>query len=193
MSNFQIYFQLGFKHIDNWEALDHILFMAALALRYYFNDWKKLFILVTAFTIGHTSSLLLAFFNIIHLPKNIIEFAIPITIIITAISNLTVKKFVYKNKFPLIYFVALFFGCIHGLGFSSDLLQIVGNNFSAALNIFYANIGIEVAQLMFVAITLLLSFFCINLLRFNRREYILFMSGAIFSIALHMAITRSPF
>lgn len=193
MSNFQIYFELGFKHISNWGALDHILFMAALALRYQFADWKKLFILVTAFTIGHCITLALAVFDVLHLPKNWIEFFIAITIIATAISNLFVKKFNYKGKFPPIYFFALFFGLIHGLGFASEFVAIEGSGLSAALNLLYANVGIEAAQLLVVLFTLIISFICLNIIKLNRREYLLFISGAIFGIALEMALTRLPF
>jgi hydrogenase/urease accessory protein HupE len=193
MGNFSIYFQLGYKHIANWGALDHILFMVALALRYQFSDWKKLFVLVTAFTIGHCVTLALAVFNILHLPKNWIEFLIAISIIVTAASNLFVKKFNYKAKFPPIYFFALFFGLIHGLGFASEFVAIEGNGLSAAFSLLYANIGIEAAQLLVVLFVLILSFICLNLIKINRREYLIFASAAIFSIALQMAITRLPF
>lgn len=193
MGNFQLYFDLGFKHIVNIGALDHILFMAAIALRYQLVDWKKLLIIVTAFTIGHAITLALAIFNIVHLPKNWIEFLIAVTIIITSFSNLFVKKFVYKTKFPPIYFFALFFGLIHGMGFATEFVAIEGTGFNAALNLLYANIGIEAGQLLFVFIVLILSFICLNILKFSRREYILFTSGAIFGIALEMAITRLPF
>jgi len=193
MGNFQLYFDLGFKHIVNIGALDHILFMAAIALRYQFVHWKKLLIIVTAFTIGHAITLALAIFNIIYLPKNWIEFLIAITIIVTSFSNLFVKKFVYKTKFPPIYFFALFFGLIHGMGFATEFVALEGNGFSAALNLLYANIGIEVGQLLFVILVLIISLICLNILKFNRREYLLFTSGAIFGIAVEMALTRWPF
>lgn len=193
MSNFSIYFNLGFNHIANWGALDHILFMVALALRYQFADWKKLLLLVTAFTIGHCITLALAVFNILDLPKNWIEFFIAITIIATATSNLFVKKFVYKGKFPPIYFFALFFGLIHGLGFANEFVAIQGNGFSASLKLLYANIGIEAAQLLVVLFTLIVTFICLTIIKINRREFILFTSGAIFGIAVEMALTRLPF
>jgi hypothetical protein len=193
MGNFQLYFDLGFKHIVNIGALDHILFMAAIALRYQFIDWKKILIIVTAFTIGHAITLALAIFNIIYLPKNWIEFLIAITIIVTSFSNLFVKKFVYKTKFPPIYFFALFFGLIHGMGFATEFVALEGNGFSAALNLLYANIGIEVGQLLFVFLVLIISLICLYILKFNRREYLLFTSGAIFGIAVEMALTRWPF
>ena len=150
MDAIKIYFEIGFAHIVNWTALDHILFIVALSLRYQFGDWKKLLILITAFTIGHTTTLALVVFNVLHLSKAWIEFCIPVTIALTAVSNFFVKKFTFKSKFPLIYFVALFFGLIHGLGFSNDLKSLIGNGTGVIIKLLSANIGIEAGQMCFV-------------------------------------------
>jgi hypothetical protein len=193
MNNFSIYFELGFRHIASWGAFDHILFMAALCMRYQFNDWKRLLILITAFTIGHTVTLGLSVLDIISFSKNWIEFLIPVTIAVTAFSNLFVKKFCFNNKFPLIYWFTLFFGFIHGLGFSNDLKSIIGNESGLVIKLFAANIGIEAAQILFVLMILLIGFICNNLIKINRREYIVFVSGAIFGIALYVAALRYQF
>jgi hypothetical protein len=174
----------------NWGALDHILFIIALSLRYQFRDWKKVFILVTAFTIGHTITLTLAVFNVMDISRRWIEFLIPLTIAATALSNVFVKKFVYKSKFPLIYFFALFFGLIHGLGFSNYLKSVISGESGVFIKLLSANIGIEAAQLIFVTGILIVSFICLNVLKFSRREYILFVSGGIFALALQMTIER---
>ncbi len=192
MNNFSIYFKIGFEHIANFGAFDHLLFMAALTLRYQFNDWKKLLILVTAFTIGHTITLTLAVLDIIVFDAQWIEFLIVATIAITAFSNLFERSSIYKSKFPLIYWFALFFGLIHGLGFSNDLKMIIGNN-GLALKLFAANVGIETAQIIFVIILLLIQLICTNLLKINKREYLVFVSGIILGIALYIAIMRNPF
>jgi hypothetical protein len=193
MNNFQIYFEIGFKHIANWGALDHILFIVALVLRYQFADWKKWLVLVTAFTIGHTVTLALAIFNLVNFSNAWIEFLIPLTIAITAISNLFVKKYNFKQRFPAIYFFALFFGLVHGLGFSNSLKMVIGNGSGVFVKLLAANIGIEVAQLMIVLLVLIIGAICLSLFKFNRREYILFTSGSIFGIALYMALIRLPF
>ncbi len=191
MSNFSIYFQLGFKHIANIGALDHILFMAALCMRYQFADWKRLLILITAFTIGHTVTLGLCVLDIINFSNHWIEFLIPVTIAVTAFNNFFVKKFTSKSKFPLIYWFTLFFGFIHGLGFSNDLKSIIGND-GLFVKLLSANFGIEAAQICFVILVLVIGFICTNLIKVNRREYILFTSGAIFGTALYIAKLRYP-
>jgi hypothetical protein len=192
MNELQIYFQIGYHHIVDPRALDHILFIIALSLRYQLGDWKKLVILVTAFTIGHTITLTLSVFNLLDLSRPWIEFLIPITILLTAISNLFVKKFTFKEKFPAIYFFALFFGFIHGLGFSNDLKSLIGSGNNLVLKLLAANIGIEAGQLLFVTAILLISFILITLIKINRREYLLFMSAGIFALAIQMAWERIP-
>lgn len=192
MNELQIYFQIGYHHIVDPRALDHILFIVVLSLRYQLGDWKKLVILVTAFTIGHTITLTLSVFNVLDLSRRWIEFLIPVTILLTGLSNLFVKKFTFKAKFPAIYFFALFFGFIHGLGFSNDLKSLIGSGNHLVLKLLAANIGIEAGQLLFVTAILLISFILITLIKINRREYLLFMSAGIVALAIQMAWERMP-
>ncbi len=192
MNELQIYFQIGFHHILNWGALDHILFIIALSLRYQLGDWQKLVILVTAFTIGHTVTLALSVADVLDFSRKWTEFLIPVTILITACSNLFVKKFQFKAKFPFIYFLALFFGLIHGLGFSNDLKSLIGSGNHLVLKLLAANTGIEAAQLLFVTGWLLFSLVLLSLLKVNRREYVLFVSAGIFALAAQMALERMP-
>lgn len=191
MSNFSIYYNIGFNHIANIGALDHILFMIALVLRYEFKDWKKLLLLITSFTIGHCISLTLSVIDFVDFSKNWIEFIIPITIAITAFSNLFDKSKSYKNKFPIIYWFALVFGIIHGLGFSGDLKLLIGNS-NLFIKLFAANLGIETAQIILAISTLLLQLICTGLIKINKREYVIFISGFIIGIALYIAAFRLP-
>lgn len=193
MNDFKLYLEIGFQHIANWRGSDHILFVLALTIRYQFADWRKILILVTAFTIGHSITLALSVFNIVNYSVKWIEFLIPVTILITAFSNLFVKKFVFRTRFPLIYYLALFFGLIHGLGFSNYLKSILGRSHSIILQLLAFNIGLELGQLMIVLIILIISFIFVSIIRVNRREYLLFISAAIFALALNMAIDRLPF
>jgi len=193
MNDFGLFFQMGYEHIADLKGIDHIMFVAALCIRYQFADWKKLLWLVTAFTIGHSITLALSVFNILNYSTSWIEFLIPVTILITAISNVFVKKFVYKAKFPLIYFFALFFGLIHGLGFSNYLKSLLSKGENIVPELLAFNLGLEAGQLLIVLCILFISLIFVNLFKVNRREYILYISGGIFAIALQMALERIPF
>jgi hydrogenase/urease accessory protein HupE len=192
MSNFSMFFPMGIGHITDLNGLDHILFIAALCIRYMISDWKKLLILVTAFTIGHSITLALSTLSVINVPQRWTEFFIAVTIIITAISNCFVKDFKFKNKYPVIYFFALFFGLIHGLGFSTLLKSMLGKDQSIIVQLLAFNLGLEVGQLIIVAGILVFSFVLVNILRVNRKYYLLFASGGIAALALEMAIQRMP-
>lgn len=192
MSNFSMFFPMGIKHITDLDGLDHILFILALCLRYLWTDWRKLLVLVTAFTIGHSVTLALSTLNVINVPQYLTEFFIAITIIITAINNCFVKDFTFKTKYPVIYFFALFFGLVHGLGFSAVLKSMFGKNQSVVAQLLYFNLGLEVGQLVIVAVILVISFIIVGLFKVNRRSYLLFISGGIAALALQMAIDRLP-
>ena len=148
--------------------------------------------LVTAFTIGHSVTLALSTLNLINIPTRWSEFFIAITILITAINNLSVRNFQFNTKYPLIYFYALVFGLIHGLGFSTVLKSMLGKDQSIATQLLAFNLGLEAGQLVIVGVILLVSYVLITLLRVNRREYILFFSGGIAALSLQMAIERLP-
>jgi hypothetical protein len=189
MGDFGFYFSLGWEHIISWSALDHQLFILALAAIYLLKDWRQVLILVTAFTIGHSLTLALTVFNIIHFPGNWIEFLIPCTIVITAMSNLFLKDFT-SGSIRINYFLALFFGLIHGMGFANKLKVILAEDQSIGWSLFGFNVGLEVGQIMVVMIVLTISFLFVQLLKVNRREWVIFVSAAAFSIALKMAVER---
>ena len=193
MNDFGLYFELGYQHIADLRGIDHILFVMALCLRYQFEDWRKILVLVTAFTIGHSITLAMSVFNLLDYPVKWIEFLIPVTIMVTAISNVFVKKFMYKTRFPVIYFFALFFGLIHGLGFSNYLKSLLGTDTNIVSQLLAFNLGLEAGQLLIVTGVLLISFIFVSILKCNRREYILYLTGGIFAVAVQMAIERLPF
>lgn len=192
MQDFWLYFELGFEHIADLAGYDHIIFVVALCLRYTFSDWKRILVLITAFTIGHSITLALSTLRYINVSADWIEFLIPVTIIFTALSNISQKEFRFETRFPLIYFLALFFGLIHGLGFSNYLKSLLGKHTNIVGQLLAFNIGLEVGQLLIVAAILIVSLICIRFLNFQRREYLLYGSGAVFGIALIMALERIP-
>jgi hypothetical protein len=190
MHEFWMYTQIGFDHIANLSGMDHILFVAALCIRYQLSDWKKWLILVTAFTIGHSVTLVLSVFNYLDFSTNWIEFLIPVTILITAISNMFVKQFSFNSKFPVIYFFALIFGLIHGLGFSFYLKSLLGLQQNIAPALLAFNVGLEIGQILIVMAILVISFIFVTLLKAPRRDFILIVSGGILTLSLQMAIER---
>ncbi len=190
MNDFGLYFEIGYKHIADLKGMDHILFVMALCLRYQFADWRKILILITAFTIGHSITLALSVYNLVQYSVKWIEFLIPLTIVIAAISNLFVTKFVFKRRFPIIYFLALFFGLVHGLGFSSYLKSLLGTDQNVIGQLLAFNVGLEAGQLLIVTGVLLISFIFVIILKCNRREYLLYVTGGIFALALQMIIER---
>src|SRR5215216_4928884 len=119
MEDFGFFFGLGWEHIISTNALDHQLFIAALAAIYLLKDWKQVLVLVTAFTIGHSLTLALSVFDVIRFDRKWVEFLIPLTIVITALSNLFQKNFTTRSV-RINYFLALCFGLIHGMGFANS-------------------------------------------------------------------------
>ena len=190
MDEVVMYLHLGFRHIMDWEAWDHILFVLVLTIRYQWTDWKKLLVLITAFTIGHSITLALSTLNWVNFPTALVEFLIPITIVFTAVSNYWVKTFDFRSKYPLIYFLALFFGLIHGLGFSTFLKSMLGKEDSILAPLFTFNIGLELGQLLIVSIILIISFIFVSVLKVKRLRYVQIGSGVAMAFALSMVFDR---
>lgn len=193
MSEFWIYFQIGLKHVLDINAYDHVLFLIALTIPYAFKDWKRILLLVTVFTVGHTLALLLSVFGIIAVKANIVEFLIPITILITAVFHLfTAGKASKSESVNLIFFVTLFFGIIHGLGFSNYFKTILGGTVSSKLvPLLEFALGIEVAQLIVVFVVLIVSYIVQTVFRFSRRDWALVMSAFVIGVVIPM-IVESP-
>ena len=170
MENFNVYFGLGLEHILDVNGNDHILFVLALAAVYRLSDWKKILILVTAFTIGHSVTLALATMGFVTIQAELVEFIIPITILITAISNFFVKdEQLAGRRLQLNYGYALFFGLIHGLGFSNYLRSLLGSQQDIVAPLFAFNVGLELGQIIIVVLFLILSFIVVNLLKLKHR------------------------
>ena len=193
MLDFKLYFDIGLGHILTWEAMDHILFVAALCLRYLMKDWRKVVILVTAFTLGHSITLALSAVGLVHFATRWIEFLIPLTIVATAINNLAQQpgQVEHPSRLPVIYFFALFFGLIHGLAFANSLLSLVGKE-GILLPLLAFNLGIEAAQLFVVSIILMISFIFVQLMKVRRVWWVKGVSALVLLASLKMAFERWP-
>lgn len=183
----ELYFQLGWQHIINWDAYDHILFVIALSAIYLLRDWRKVLVLVTAFTIGHSITLALSVLHIIRIPAALIEFLIPVTICVTAVSNI-IRKDDEPQKLQLNYFYALFFGLIHGLGFSNYLKSLLGSQANIVKPLLGFNLGLEFGQIIIVMCILLISTAIVKFGGVKRRDWNMFLSSATFGVAFLMII-----
>lgn len=196
---FSTYLQLGFEHIADLSGYDHILFIIALCAIYHLREWRKVAILVTAFTIGHSVTLALAALDIIPLRPALIEFLIPVTIFVTAMYNVLVHREdtavaegTFDRRVTWNYLFALFFGLIHGMGFSNFFrsLLLPGEEGELVKQLLAFNLGVEIGQLAIVGFILAASFIAFNVFKVKQREWNLFISGAAAGLSLVMALER---
>ena len=190
MNDFTFYLNLGWHHIISWDALDHILFIVALAAIYLVKDWKQVLMLVTAFTIGHSLTLALSAYDIVRVNSKWVEFLIPCTIIITALFNFFQHDF-NKKTLRLNYFLALFFGLIHGLGFANTIRFMLAKDEKIGLGLFGFNAGLEIGQIVVVSIILLISFLIVDMIKINRRWWVWALSSIAFLIAVRLAFVQA--
>ena len=186
---FRMYLELGFDHISDLRGYDHILFIIALCAAYALSDWKRILILVTAFTIGHSVTLALSSLHVVNLPPGFIELMIPITILATAFQNLWYKPDSSTLWTPT-YFLAIFFGFVHGLGFANYFKALLGKEASIIVPLFGFNLGVELGQLCIVACILALNYLFIKLTRASQRNWTIPVSIIAALLSIVMIIQR---
>lgn len=191
MSQFRLYFELGLQHILDLEGFDHILFIIALCALYTLRDYRKVIILITAFTLGHSLTLALSVFNVIRVNAALIEFLIPLTILLTTLNNIFRKSnqgLGYTGKLQVNYLLAVSFGLIHGLGFSNYLKSMMGSGSDVVLQLFAFNLGIEFGQIAIVLGFMLIAGLVVGLFDVNKREWSLSISAAIAGMAIMLML-----
>jgi hypothetical protein len=191
LDSFLKFFELGLYHIISFSSYDHILFVALLTLPYVFKDWKRLLILISMFTLGHTLSLLLGVYDIINLNVNVTEWLIPLTIFFAAVFNIFTSGKPTDERSFLMLGVVLFFGLIHGLGFANAFQDLVSSSESTFLSIIEFAVGIEIGQLIIVFCVLFISFIFQNIFRFSTRDWVMVISSVILGLMLPLII-KSP-
>ena len=193
MSELLSYFQLAWQHVLDINNYNHVVFLIALAVPYAFKDWKRVLLLVTIFTIGQTLGLLLSIFGIIMIKTILIDFLIPITILITAIFNLfTVGKSYKGNGINLIGIITLFFGLIHGLEFSIFFKSITKGGLSDKMKpLLEFALGIEASQILIVFIVLIVSYIVQTFFRFSKRDFTLVLSAFIIGVVLPLIVKNA--
>lgn len=196
MNEFWLWFSTGTQHILDWNGYDHILYVMALCVLFSVKEWKKLLILVTAFTIGHSLTLAVSALNIFTVKQSFIEVLIPLTIITTCLVNIGYRRLgshlgdKKKINYRINYVLALIFGFIHGMGFSYVLKSMLGKQDSIIFPLLSFNLGLEVGQLLIVASMLLFSLFLVRFTRIKKTDFIFFISSAIFGIAFLLFVQR---
>ena len=191
MGSFNNYLRLGYEHIVDLNGLDHVIFILALMAAFQPKHWLQIIIAVSLFTLGHSVTLSLAAFDLVEVDKKLIEFAIPVTIIVTALFNLT--KAGQRDRPRAKYWIAAIFGMIHGLGFANyyNMLTLGETTYWSALLPF--NLGVELGQLLVVAIILLAMVIFQLIFNVRSQSWNLFFSGGAFTLATIMSLENWPF
>lgn len=191
MNDFELYFRLGFEHITDINGMDHILFLLGLTAIYQFKHWGRLLGVVTAFTVGHTVTLVLAAMKVISVNAGLVEFLIPVTILITGLVNLMPVGQNPKNNLRI--FIALLFGLVHGLGFSNFYRMMTMGDTDSWGYLLPFGLGVEVGQLLIVFLVLLVTAILHNFMRLKLRDWNIFNSGLVSGIAVYLMIQTWPF
>ncbi len=192
-SVFQTYLHLGFLHICNPRATDHLTFLLALCAPYVLADWRRVLALVTSFTVGHSLTLALATLRLVTFPPAIIEALIPVTIMATAVFNLArvgpPGRPAPANRVlgPVLWAapnaLAAAFGLVHGLGFSNYLRELLGQQSRPVLELLAFNVGVELGQVLIVSVILALGALLLRGFGVARRDWVLAVSGAALGVA----------
>lgn len=181
---------MGLFHVLDIKAYDHILFLIVLAVVYQFKQWKKVVWLITLFTIGHSITLALSAYNILKVRADLVEFLIPLTIFITGLMNVLTARKASVGKENQNLFFALFFGLIHGLGFSNYFKAMIGRSEDKLFPLIEFALGVEVAQIIIVGLILLIGGLVQSVFGVNRRDWILIASSIVIGFACQMMINR---
>ena len=191
IENFWFNVEYGMNHVLDINAYDHVLFLIVLTIPYIFKDWKRVLLLVSVFTVGHTLSLTLAAYGTISVSFELVEFLIPVTILIVALFNVfTAGKGAQKEKIGVLFISTLFFGLIHGLGFAREFRMFVGSSDSKLVPLLEFALGIEIAQLVIVFLVLFLGFLFQTVFRFSKRDWIMVVSSIVVGLVIPILLSN---
>jgi hypothetical protein len=190
MNDFILYFKMGLHHVLDFSAYDHILFLIVLAVIFSFNQFKKVLWLVTLFTIGHSITLALSAYGVLTINMDLIEFLIPVTIFITGAVNVFSAKNLSVGKQNTNLIFALFFGLIHGLGFSNYFKMMVGRGDNKIFPLLEFALGIEAAQIVIILGILIIGTILQHFVKVTRRDWILVCSSIVIGFSIQMLTNR---
>ncbi len=189
LQDFWFNVEYGINHVLDINAYDHVLFLIVLTVSYIFKDWKRVLLLVSIFTLGHTLSLVLAAYNVISVNARIVEFLIPITILIVALFNVfTAGKGAQKERIGILFFSTLFFGLVHGLGFAREFQMLLGDTDNKLILLLEFALGIEFAQVIIVFLVLFLGYLVQTIFRFSKRDWVMVISAIVVGLVIPMIL-----
>ncbi|MCL5127480.1 MULTISPECIES: HupE/UreJ family protein [unclassified Algibacter] len=189
LENFWFNVEYGINHVLDINAYDHVLFLIVLTIPYLFRDWKRVLLLVTMFTLGHTLSLVMAAYGVVTVNGAVVEFLIPITILVAALFNVfTAGKGAQKEKIGILFLTTLFFGLIHGLGFAREFKMLLGSNDNKILLLLEFALGIELAQVIIVFVVLFLGYLIQTIFRFSKRDWVMVISSIVVGLVIPMIL-----
>ncbi|MEC3905929.1 HupE/UreJ family protein [Tamlana sp. 2201CG12-4] len=189
LDNFWFNVEYGINHVLDINAYDHVLFLIVLTIPYLFKDWKRVLLLVSVFTLGHTLSLVLAAYGVVSVNATVVEFLIPITILVVALFNVfTAGKGAQKERVGVLFLSTLFFGLIHGLGFAREFQMLLGDSDNKLMLLLEFALGIELAQIIIVFIVLFLGYVVQTIFRFSKRDWIMVISAIVVGLVIPMIL-----
>jgi hypothetical protein len=189
LENFWFNVEYGINHVLDINAYDHVLFLIVLTVPYVFKDWKRVLLLVSMFTLGHTLSLVLAAYNVVSVNAAVVEFLIPITILVVALFNVfTSGKGAQREKVGVLFLSTLFFGLIHGLGFAREFQMLLTDSDNKLVLLLEFALGIEIAQVIIVFVVLFIGYVVQTLFRFTKRDWIMVISAIVVGLVIPMIL-----
>ena len=192
LENFWFNVEYGINHVLDINAYDHVLFLIVLTIPYVFRDWKRVLLLVSMFTLGHTLSLVLAAYNVVTVDATVVEFLIPITILVVALFNVfTSGKGAQREKIGVLFLSTLFFGLVHGLGFAREFKMLLGDTDNKIVLLLEFALGIEIAQIIIVFVVLFLAYIVQTIFRFTKRDWIMVISAIVVGLVVPMILNSA--
>lgn len=189
LENFWFNVEYGINHVLDINGYDHVLFLIVLSVPYLFKDWKRVLLLVSLFTLGHTLSLILAAYGVVSVNGKLVEFLIPVTIMIVALFNVfTAGKGAQKERVGVLFFSTLFFGLVHGLGFAREFQILIGRDDNRLATLLEFALGIEIAQIIIVFVVLFLGYIMQTVFRFSKRDWIMVVSAIVVGLVIPMIL-----
>ncbi len=173
----------GISHITDLDGYDHMLFLLALSAPFLEKDYKKLIFLASAFTLGHSLTLAAAAMGILRFNSSTIELLITVTIAITALLNFLIKE---SRIYWWNYLIAVGFGLIHGMGFSSYFRMMYSNDEGWLWKLLKFNIGVEIGQLFILAVIIGIGYVVTRVLKVKAMYWSYALSGLSLIVAIRL-------